>query len=134
MGVGGRGQREVSEILFRVSGLLQRAQHQVTEDSLFRFARNLFCELLIHARGDVDFFGDLDLADALAGAVGGAAVGFHLHALDGQRADAERVSESGGDGFEVVDALGIGLLVDAVEDGDALRLEMVRDASRLPRA
>ena len=47
--------------------------------------------------------------------------------MDGKRADAEGISESRGDGFEVVDALGVGLLVNAVEAGDAVRLEMVRD-------
>ena len=76
----------------------------------------------------MDFFRDFDFARALAGTVVGAAVGFHLHAMDGQRADAERISESRGDDFEVVDALGVGLLVDAVEAGDAVRLEIVRDA------
>ena len=83
MGVGGRGEREVSEIFFRVAGLFQRAQHQVAEDSFFRLARNFFRQLLIHARGDVNFFGDLDFARALAGAVVGAAVGLGLHAVDG---------------------------------------------------
>ena len=63
---------------------------------------------------------DFDFAHALAGAVGGAAVGFDLHAMDGQRAYAQRVSEGGSNDFEVVDALGVGLFVDAVEAGDAL--------------
>ena len=127
MGVAGRGQREVAQVFFRVAGLLQAAQHEEAEDSFFRLARNFFCELLIHARRDVDLFGDLDFADALAGAVGGAAVRLHLHAVNGERAHAEGVSEGGGDGLEIVDALGVGLLVDAVEAGDAVRLEMVRD-------
>jgi len=41
---------------------------------------------------------------------------------------AERVSKGGGDDFEVVDALGVGLFVDAVERGDALAFEIVRHA------
>ncbi len=73
-------------------------------------------------------FGHFDFADALAGAASVAAVGFQLHALDGQGADSQRVSEGGGDDFEVVDALGVGLFVDAVERGDAFIFEIVRDA------
>src|SRR5579863_542854 len=73
----------------------------------------------------MDILGNLDFAGALTGAVVGTAVGFHLDAVDGKGSDPERVSESGGDGFEIVDALGVGLLVDAVEAGDAVRLEMV---------
>ena len=122
-----RGQREVAQVLFGIARLLQAAQHQEAEDSLFRLARDFLGELLVHARRDVYLFRDLDLADALAGAVSGAAVGLHLHAMNGERAHAEGVSESGCDGFEVVDAFGVGLFVDAVEAGDAMRLEMMRD-------
>ena len=88
MGVGWRRQRKVSQVFFRVTRLLQRAQHQVTQDSLFRFTRNLFRQLLVHPRRDVDFFGNLEVPHALAGAVGGAAVRLHLHALDGESAHA----------------------------------------------
>ena len=82
----------------------------------------------IHARGDVDFFGHFDFADTLAGAASVAAVGFELHALNRQRAHSQRVSESGGDHFEVVHAFGVGLFVDAVERGDAFIFQIVRDA------
>ena len=128
MRVGGGSQGEVSAILFGVAGLLQRAQHEKTQNSFFWFARDLLREFLIHARGDVDFFGHFDFADALAGAAGVAAVGFQLHALNGQRAYSQRVSESGGDDFEVVDAFGVGLFVDAVERGDAFIFQIVGDA------
>ena len=47
--------------------------------------------------------------------------------MDGKRADAEGISEGRGDGFEIIDAFGVGLFVDAVEAGDAVRVEMVRD-------
>ena len=57
-----------------------------------------------------------------------AAVGFELHALNGQCAYSERVSEGGGDDFEVVYAFGVGLFVDAVERGDAFIFQIVRDA------
>ena len=61
MGVGDRGQREVTHVLFGISRLLERSQHEEGKNSLFRFARNLFRQLLIHARRDVHFFGNLDL-------------------------------------------------------------------------
>src|SRR5260370_41487791 len=49
-----------------------------------------------------------------------------MHSMDGQRAHAERVSEGGGDYFEVVDAFGVGLFVDAVERGNAFIFEIMR--------
>src|SRR5579872_1996242 len=122
----GRGQREVAQVLFGIARLLQASQHQEAEDSLFRLARDFLRKLLVHARRDVYLFRDLDFTDALAGAVSGAAVGLHLHAMNGERTHAERVSESSGDGFEVVDAFRVRLFVDAIEAGDAARLEMVR--------
>ena len=107
-------QGEVAKILFRVARLLERAQHQVAQDALFWFARNLGGQLLVHARRDVDFLGNLDRARLLAGAACGAAVGLELHAVDGQRAHAQRISERRGDHFEIVDALGVRLFVNPI--------------------
>ena len=66
--------------------MLQRPQHEKAQDSFLRFARDLLREFLIHARSDVNFFGHFDFPDALARAAGVAAIGFKLHALNGQRA------------------------------------------------
>ena len=41
VGVARRGQREVALVLLAVSGLLERAQHQVAEDALFGLALDL---------------------------------------------------------------------------------------------
>ena len=109
-----RRQREVADVLFRVASLLERAQHQVTQDALFRFACDFGGQLLIHAGSDVNIFRNFDGARLFAGAARGAAVALELHALNGQRADAERVAEGCGDHFEVVDAFGVRLFVDSI--------------------
>ena len=123
-----RGQREVAFVLLRVARLLQRAQHQVRQDALLRLARDLLRQLLIHARRDVDVFRDLQRLGALSGAGAFAPLGLELHPLDRQRADAQRIAETRGDGLEVHHALGIGLLVDAIQRRDALVLEIAGDA------
>ena len=46
----------------------------------------------------------------------------------GSGADAQRVTESRGDDFEVVYAFGVGLLVDAIERRDTLVFEVLCDA------
>ena len=120
MGIGRRGQRKVSQVLFGIARLLQRAQHQEGKNALFRLAGDLLRQLLIHARRDVHFFRNLDLAGALARAVVGAAVGLELHPLNGQRPYAQRITESCGDHFKVVNPLGVGLLVNPVKRSDAL--------------
>ena len=76
----------------------------------------------------MDFFRDFDFAYPFSRAVGGAAIGFHLHAVYRQCTHAQRVPERRSKDFEVVNALGIRLLVDAVERGDPFVLEIVRDA------
>ena len=78
---GGR-QSKVTVVLFRISRLLERAQHEVREDPLFGFAGNLFSELLIHARSDVDFFRQFDFAHAFTGTVTRPSIRLKLHALN----------------------------------------------------
>ncbi len=107
-------QREVAEIFFRVARLLERAQHQVTQDALFRLARDFGGQLLVHARSDVHFLGNFDGAGLFAGAARGAAVALELHALNRQRTHAERISECRRDHFEIVNALGVGLFVNSI--------------------
>src|SRR5581483_5705657 len=111
--VGRRCQREMPFVLFRVARLLERAQHQVRKNALFRLARNLLCELLVHARRDVYLFGNLMLARIASAAMALATLSARLKPPHGQRYT-ERVSESGGEKFEVVDLLCIGLLVNAI--------------------
>src|SRR5579864_8734135 len=125
MGVGRGSQGEVAFVLLRVARLLQRAQHQVRKDALLRLAGNLLGQLLVHAGGDVHLFGQLDFPRALASAVAGAAVSLELEALHRQSAYSQGVAKGGGNGFELVNPLGIGLLVNAVERGNALVLEVV---------
>ncbi len=75
----------------------------------------------------MDFLRDLDFTRAFACTVAGAAVGLELHALDGQRPDTERIAESSGDNFKVVNPFGVGLLVDAVDRSDAAAFEVPSD-------
>ena len=53
-------EREVPLILCRVACLLQRTQHKVRKNTLFRLARNLLRQLLIHARCDMHFLRQLE--------------------------------------------------------------------------
>ena len=125
MRVGWRRQREVAAIFLGVARLLQRAQHQVRQNAFLRLAGDFLGKLLIHARRDVNFFGNFDVSGVLAGAVRASRrSALNCTRLTGKRSDAERVAELRGDDFEVVDALGIGLFVDAVERGDAFVLEV----------
>ena len=57
-----------------------------------------------------------------------AAISARLDALDGQRAEAERIAEAGGEFFKLDDAARLGLLVDAVERGHAEVLKPGGDA------
>ncbi len=76
----------------------------------------------------MNIFRNINGARLLAGTARSAAVAFELHALNGQRTHAQGISESGGDHFEIVDALGVGFLVDAIERRDAFRFQILRDA------
>src|ERR1019366_2591689 len=98
-----RGQREVALIDLGVARLLEGTQHQVGQDALFRLARNLLGQLLIHARRDVDLFGDLDDVRVASAAMAIAPLGPHLQALHRQRTYPERVAEDGGDSLEIED-------------------------------
>lgn len=60
----------------------------------------------------------------LAGTAGGAAISLQLNALNRQRTNAERIAECRRDDFEIVDALGIRLLVNAVERCDTFSFQM----------
>jgi hypothetical protein len=126
--VTGSCQREVAHVLFRVAGLLERTQHQITEDAFFRLARDLGRQLLIHAGRYVDILGNFNRARLFAGAPRSTAIGLKLHAVNWQCADAERIPESGGDHFEVVDTLGVRLFMDSVQRRDAFRFQVLRDA------
>ncbi len=119
MGVGGRGQGEVAFVDLGVSRLGERAQHEVTEDALFRLAFDARGEFLIHARRDGDVFWHFKGAGGPAGALRRAAVLARDYALDGQRPKAERVAEGSGQLFELDDTARFGFLVDAVERGHA---------------
>src|SRR6185312_3830787 len=62
-----RGQGEVAFIELRIARLLERTQHQERQHALFRLAGDLLHQLLVHARGYVDFFRQLDGRGAAAG-------------------------------------------------------------------
>src|SRR6185437_6408341 len=128
MGIGGGSQREVAFVFLRVARLLQRTQHQVGKDAFLRLAGNLLGQFLVHARRDVHFFGQFEFPRTLAGAVTGAAVGLELETLHRQSAYSQGVAKSGGNGFKLVNPLGIGLLMDAVEGRNALVLEVMGHA------
>ena len=122
VGVAGRGEGEVAFVLLAVAGLLERAQHEVGEDALFGLAGDFGGEVLVHARGDGDGFGDFVLARIRAAASAFAAlifaaVAFGLEFADGEVAEAEGVAEGRGGVFEFDDASGVGRFVDAVERG-----------------
>ena len=68
VGVVGGGEGEVAEVFFGVAGLLERAQHQVAEDALFRPPGDFHRQALIVARGNLQPLGDFHLARALAAA------------------------------------------------------------------
>src|SRR5437868_11954432 len=122
-----RGQGEVSFILLRVTRLLQRTQHQVRQNALLRLARDLLCQLLVHAWGYMHILGNLVLARIATAAMTLAALSACLEAPDRQ-VNAERISKGGGKKFEVVDALCIGLFVNAVKRSNVMILEMSGNA------
>src|SRR6185437_1424262 len=69
-------------------------------------------------------FRQFDDGSAAAGPVVRALIGACGYALDGESADAERVAEAGGDLLKLKDALGVGLLMNAVEAGDVALLKV----------
>src|SRR5947207_11030784 len=111
MGISRRRQREVAHVFLRIARLVQRTQHQVGKNPFCRLAGNLLRQLLVHARCNVHFFRDFNFPRALARAVTRAAIRLGLYPLNGQRTDAQRVAESRGNDFKVVNALGVWLLV-----------------------
>ena len=55
MGIGGSGQGEMADVLFRIARLLQRAQHQVGKDALLRLALQALGQPLVVPRADLQF-------------------------------------------------------------------------------
>ena len=125
MGIGVRGQGEVTDVAIAVARLLERAQHQVVEDALFGRALDAAHQLLVVARGDVEAGpGEHDVAAQLS------AVAPAVHrskALHGDGAHAEGVAEMRGDLLEIHHPARIGRLVDAVDGRNLRLLEMRRD-------
>ena len=119
VGVAGSGQGKVAFVDLGVARLLERAQHQVAENPLFRLAFDSGGQLLIHARRDGNVFSHFVRAGVAAGALRIAAVAAGLDALDGQCAEAERVAEAGGQLFKLDDAARLRLLMNAIDRGDA---------------
>ena len=117
--VAGRGQGKMAFVRLGVAGLTQRAKHEIAQNSLLGLALDARGQLLIHARSDGDIFGDLMGASGSSGAMRVAAVSPGLDAPDRQRAEAQRVTEAGGQFLELDDAAGLGLLVNSVERGHA---------------
>ena len=128
VGVSGRGEGEVALVDLGVARLRERAQHEVAEDALFRLAFNARGQFLIHARSDGDVFRHFVLAGIAALSVRFAALAAGLHAAHGQRSKTERMTEAGGELFKLNNAARIGLLVNAVERGDAEILKPDGDA------
>ena len=91
--VGGRGQGEVALVDLGIARLRERAQHEVTEDALFRLAFDARGQFLIHARRDGDVFRHFVGAGGRPVRCDCAAVLARDYALDGQRAKAKRVAE-----------------------------------------
>src|SRR5205807_10363729 len=67
--IGWGGQGKVAFILFRVAGLLERAQHEIGKDALFRFSGELLNQLLVHAGGYVHLFRQFDHLSVTSGTV-----------------------------------------------------------------
>ena len=81
---------------------------------IFRLAGDFRRQLLIHAGSDVDILGYLNRAALFARAACGAAIALELHALNGQRPDAERISKCCRDHFEVVNPLGVRFFMNSI--------------------
>src|SRR5205807_2349701 len=115
MRVSGCRQGKVAIVLLRIPRLLQRTQHEEAQNPFLRLAGDFLSKLLIHARRDVHFLGEFDLVRTLPCSIAGAPVRLELYPLNWQSSYSQRVTERRGDGFEVIHALGVGLLVNAVE-------------------
>src|SRR6202035_4950237 len=72
----------------------------------------------------MDFFRNFDFPRTFARAVTRTTLGLELHPLNGQRAHAQGIAEGGGDHFEFINPLGIGLLMHAVKRSYALILQI----------
>jgi hypothetical protein len=104
VGVARRRQREVALVLLTVSGLAQRTEHEMGEDTFLRLARYFDRQLLIHTRSHGNIFRDLILARLLAPARPAApllaSLRLHGHSLHRQRTQAERVAKAGSHSFK----------------------------------
>src|SRR3954453_403184 len=128
MGVAWGGECEVTGVLLRVARLLERSQHKVREDALFRLSLNLCRQSLIHLRRDWNRVRNFMCLCTASGGARVAAITARRHAFHRKVAETERVTELSGGFFKLDDALGIGCFVDAVDAGNSLRLDPVRDA------
>src|SRR5579884_3080153 len=74
------------------------------------------------------FFRNFMFPRPLPGSITRAPFTLELHALDGQRTHTEGISESCRDHFEVIHALGIRLLVNAIKRWNSFLLQISGDA------
>src|SRR5260370_10904942 len=140
MGVLVEAEGEMSERLRGVAGLLERTEHEVGDDAFFRFADDLSNEALIVLRSDVQGARrerELDGGVAAVG-IGVRAAGFggrwNTAMANGDFAlvqvfDAERVTESAGQLFELEDFARVGYFVNAMERIDAAAKEIRGDGA-----
>src|SRR5436309_8260558 len=140
MGVLTEAECEMPKRLGGVASLLQGTQHEVRNNALFRFADDLSNQALIMLRRDAQVAAwERHFHAALAAvAVGVRAAGFrgrrNAAMANGDLAlmqvfDAERVTESAGQLFELQDFAGIGLLMNAMERFDAAVKEIRGDGA-----
>src|SRR5713226_2073897 len=119
-------EREMAQRLGGVAGLFEGTQHKVGDDTLFRFADNLFDQALIMLRRDAQFAArERYLHTALAAvAVGIGTAGFrgsgNAAMANGDFAlvqvfDAERITKGASQLFELEDFTGVGLFMNAME-------------------
>src|ERR1700735_799098 len=119
-----RRESEMSQDVGSVARLLERAQHQVGKNALFRLARNFLREALIVLRTNVDFIGcrHSDRHRARAAALSTSGSGFlsyrtvaNGYTALGEIFHSQRIAESLRDFFELEDFFGVGFFVNAVE-------------------
>ncbi len=131
-------EREMAQRLGGVAGLFEGTQHKVGDDTLFRFADNLFDQALIVLRRDAQVAAwERYLHTALAAvAVGVGTAGFrgsgNAAMANGDFAlvqvfDSERVAESAGQFFELEDFTGVGLFMNAMERFNAAAKKICGD-------
>src|SRR5689334_6208447 len=107
MRVSGCRKREVSHIFLGIACLLERAEHQVREDTLLGLACKALSKPLVMPGSDLQIGGlDLLLESRIALALIAPA---HPHATCRGQFRAQRIPESRGDLLEFEDSLGVRL-------------------------